>query len=98
NKLQRKFSPLFLKQIPAGWRDNTARQLGAYAPPHLIELFKSVDAPNVADFCLEMYRRLGLLEGVRVVRSSDPAVRRAACEVSDCFVDVPYAGETVRAR
>jgi hypothetical protein len=98
NKLQRKFSPLFLKQIPAGWRDNTARQLGAYAPPHLIELFKSVDAPNVADFCLEMYRRLGLLEGVRVVRSSDPVVRRAACEVSDCFVDVPYAGETVRAR
>ena len=98
NKLQRKFSPLFLKQIPSGWRDSTARQLGAYAPPPLIEIFKSVDAPNVADFCLEMYRRLGLLEGIRVARSSDPAIRRAACNVSDCFVDVPHAGEIVRAR
>lgn len=98
NKLQRKFTPLHLKQIPAGWRDNTARQLGAYVEPRLVDLFKSVDAPNVADFCLEMYRRLGLLEGVRVVRSSDPAVRRVACDVGDCFVDVPHAGEIVRAR
>jgi hypothetical protein len=52
----------------------------------------------VADFCLEMYRRLGWLEGVRVVRSSDLAVRRAACDVTEFFADVPYEGETVRAR
>jgi hypothetical protein len=45
-----------------------------------------------------MYRRMGLLEGVRVARSSDPAIRRAACDVEDYFVDVPYAGEMVRAR
>ncbi len=76
NKLQRKFSPLYLKRIPAGWRDNTARQLGAYVAPRAIEAFKTNPAANVADFCLEMYRRMGLLEGVRVVRSSDPAVRR----------------------
>lgn len=98
NKLQRKFSPLYLKRIPAGWRDNTARQLGAYVEPRAIEAFKTNAAANVADFCLEMYRRMGLLEGVRVVRSSDPAIRRAACEVGDCFVDVPHEGETVRAR
>ena len=41
---------------------------------------------------------MGLLEGVRVVRSGDPAVRRAARDVTDFFVDVPYAGEIVRAR
>ena len=46
----------------------------------------------MADFCLEMYRRMGLLEGIRVVRSSDPAVRRAACDVEDFFVDVPLPG------
>ena len=34
-------------------------------------------AETVADFCLEMYRRMGLLDGIRVVRSSDPALRRA---------------------
>lgn len=32
------------------------------------------------------------------MRSSDPAVRRAACEIEDFFVDVPHEGEIVRAR
>lgn len=98
NKVQRKWSPLFLKRIAAGWQSNTARQLGAYADPAWVDAFKAVTADNVADFCLDMYRRMGLLEGVRVVRSSDSAVRAAACDVDDFFVDVPYQGETVRAR
>jgi hypothetical protein len=33
-----------------------------------------------------------------VVRSSDPAFRRAACDVPEFFVDVPHEGEIVRAR
>jgi len=41
---------------------------------------------------------MGLLDGLDVVRSSDPAVRRRACEVDDFYVDVPYEGEIVRAR
>jgi hypothetical protein len=98
NKVQRKWSPQFLKRIPAGWQANTARQLGAYVEPPWIEAFKQTTATNVADFCLEMYRRMGLLEGVRVVRSSDPAVRRAGCDVPDYFVDVNYENEIVRAR
>src|SRR3954464_1923079 len=98
NKLQRKFSPLFLKRIPADWPANTARQLPNFVSPAGVEVFKSVKAESQADFCLEMYRRLGLLDGVRVVRSSDPAVRRAACDITDFFVDVPHEGETVRAR
>ncbi|MBI2516087.1 MAG: hypothetical protein HYV95_04160 [Opitutae bacterium] len=98
NKVQRKWSPLFLKRIPVDWPANTARQLGAYVEPRAIEAFKQVTATNAADFCLEMYRHMGLLEGVRVVRSGDPAVRRAACAIDDFFVDVPHAGEIVRAR
>lgn len=98
NKLQRKWSPLFLKRIADGWQTNTARQLGAFVEPRWCEAFKAVRADNVADFCLEMYRAMGLLDGVRVVRSGDPAVRRAACEVKEFFVDVPYQGEVVRAR
>jgi hypothetical protein len=98
NKVQRKWSPLFLKRIPDGWQANTARQLGAYVGPRWCEAFAAVRAANVAGFCLEMYRWLGLLDGVRVVRSSDPVVRRSACAVPDFFVDVPYAGEIVRAR
>ena len=98
NKLQRKFSPLHLKRIPAGWRENTARQLGAYVAPPLVEAFKTSPALTAGDFCLEMYRRMGLLEGIRVVRSSDPAVRMAACGITECFVDVPHQGEIVRAR
>lgn len=98
NKLQRKYSPLYLKRVPAGWRDNTARQLPAFMDKRYVEIFKLINAANVADYCLEMYRGLGLLEGVEVVRSSSPEVRRAACEIGEFFVDVPYQGEVVRAR
>ena len=98
NRLQRKWSPLFLKRIPAGWQAGMARQLGAYVSPERVDQFKAVRAGNVADFCLELYRRMGLLEGIRVVRSSDPAVRRMGGRPADFFVDVPSQGETVRAR
>lgn len=98
NRLQRKFSPMFAKRIPAGWRENTARQLPAYVDARLVEAFKRVDAANVADFCLGMYAQMGLLEGIRVARSGDPVFRRAACDIEEFFVDVPYEGEVVRAR
>ncbi len=98
NKVQRKWSAAFLKRIPAGWQANTARQLGAYVSPERVEAFKQTSAANVADFCVELYRRMGLLDGIRLVRSGDPVVRRAACDVADFFVDVPHAGEIVRAR
>jgi hypothetical protein len=98
NRVQRKFSPQYLKQIAAGWQDKTVLQLPNYVGHPLINVFKIVSAANVADFCLQMYRGMGLLDGIRVVRSSDPAVRRAACDVSEFFVDVPFEGEIVRAR
>jgi hypothetical protein len=98
NKIQRKFSPLYLKRIPPDWPHKTVLQLPNYIERQPIELFKKVSVATVADFCLEMYRHLGLIEGVRVVRSSDPAFRRAACDITDFFVDVPYEGEIVRAR
>ena len=98
NKTQRKWSPLFLKRIPADWATNTARQLPNFVDPRWVAAFKQTTADNPADFCLEMYRAMGLLDGIRVVRSSDPAMRRAAGAITDCFVDVPHQGETVRAR
>lgn len=98
NKTQRKFSPLHRKQIAADWQDKTVLQLPNYLDRPAIEVFKSISATNVADFCLEMYRHMGLLEGVRVVRSSEPEIRRAACDVSEFFVDLPHDGEIVRAK
>jgi len=98
NKVQRKWSPLCAKCIPADWQANTARQLPNYVDPRWVGAFKQTTATRVADFCLEMYRSMGLLEGIRVVRSGDPTVRRAACEITDCFVDLPREGEVVRAR
>lgn len=98
NKVQRKFSPLYGKRIAADWQARTALQLVNYVEGPLIETFKGTRASLVADFCLEQYRRMGLLEGIRVVRSGDPALRRGACDISDFFVDVPYEGEIVRAR
>jgi hypothetical protein len=98
NRLQRKFSPLYAKRVQEAWRERTARQLPAYVDPRWAEEFSRVGAAFVADFCLEMYNRMGLLGGIRVVRSGDPAIRRQACDVADYFVDVPLEGETVRAR
>jgi hypothetical protein len=98
NRIQRRWSPLHLKRVPPGWQAATSRQLPAYVGRRETEAFQQVTAATAAGFCLEMYRRLGFLEGITVVRSSDPAVRRAACDVPDFFVDVPYEGEIVRAR
>jgi hypothetical protein len=98
NRWQRKFSPLFLKRVSEKWHAHMAQQLGNYVHKPVVELFRQVQARNVADFCLEMYGLMGLLEGVRVARSGDPAFRRAAGAVSEFFVDVPHAGEIVRAR
>jgi hypothetical protein len=97
-KLQRKYSPLYVKRIAAGWHDKTLRQLPNYVDGPLIDLFGKVSAGTVADFCLEMYRGMGLLDGIDLMRSSDPVLRRRACEVSEFFVDVPHEGDIVRAR
>ncbi|HWD18367.1 MAG TPA: hypothetical protein VHB20_03745 [Verrucomicrobiae bacterium] len=98
NKIQRKFSPLFLKRIEPEWQARTAAQLTNYVENELIAIFREVKASNVADFCLAMYERLGLLKGIKVMRSSDPAFRRQACDIADFFVDVPFEHEIVRAR
>src|SRR6185295_2128829 len=97
NKIQRKFSPLYLKSVPPDWQSKTLLQLPAFVDPRWVEVFKQTSARNIADFCLEMYRGMGLLDGIKVLRSSDPFFRRQACEVSEFFVDVPYQGEIVRA-
>ena len=98
NKIQKKHTPLYLKKVLKDWQERTALQLRHYVEPQWVEAFHGNQADNVADFCLEMYRRLGLLDGIRIVRSSDPAVRRAAIDIDDLFVDLPYEGEIVRAR
>ena len=98
NKLQRKYSPVFLKRVTADWHALAASQLPAYVDRRWVEVFKEVRPTTVADFCLEMYRKMGLLGGITVMRSSDAEFRRAACDVSDFYVDVPHEGEVVRAR
>jgi hypothetical protein len=64
----------------------------------LVEIFDSVDSSNVAEFCIEMYQKMGLLEGIEIVRSSDPELREKAIKVNDYFLDTPHEGEIVRAR
>jgi len=98
NKVQRKWSPLYLKRVDPVWKRGMERQLPAYVGDAALAAFGQTSAANAADFCLEIYRRLGLLEGIRLARSSDPAFRRAACDIADYYVDIPYKGETVRAR
>src|SRR5947209_7089546 len=98
NKIQKQFSPLYVKQILPEWQIMMKQQIGKYVERDLVEKFTSVDSANPADFCLEMYRKIGLLDGVRVERSSDAGFRRRAVPVDDYFVDVRWEGEIVRAR
>ncbi|MGI8819933.1 MAG: hypothetical protein ACR2ID_03540 [Chthoniobacterales bacterium] len=98
NKVQKQFSPLFAKRVSSEWHQKTARQLHQYVSGPMVEHFAAVRASNVADFCLQMYERLGLTDGIRIVRSGDSEVRRRAVEVDDYFVDVRYEDELVRAR
>jgi hypothetical protein len=98
NRIQRHFTPLYRKRVMPSWKEKMTRQLPNYVSPSLVGHFKATTSMNVADFCLEMYRRMGLLKGIRVERSSAPAFRERAMPVDDYFVDVPYEGEIVRAR
>jgi hypothetical protein len=98
NRIQKQFSPLYAKRVLPDWQEKTARQLPSYVRRSLVVHFKETKCSNVADFCLEMYMRMGLLEGVRVERSSALELRKRAVAVSDYFVDQRYEGEIVRAR
>ena len=98
NRIQKQFSPLYAKRVVPEWQEKTARQLPNYVGQSLVTQFKEIKSSNIADFCLEMYERMGLLEGVRVERSSSADFRTRAAAVSDYFVDQRYEGEVVRAR
>jgi len=98
NAIQKRYSPLYCKTIRPGWKEKTRRCLPNLVNRELVDLFDSVETDNVTEFCIEMYRKMGLFDGVEVVRSSDPSFREKAIDVDDYFVDTPYEGEIVRAR
>ena len=98
NQIQRKFSPLYLKRFTPDWHAKTSLQLPAYVDSRWVEAFRGISGGTVAEFCLRMYEKMGLLQDVRVARSSDAAFRGAACDVPEFFVDAPYENEIVRAR
>ncbi len=99
NKLQKKFSPLYLKRIPAGWKGEILKQLPRFADKPLIDIFTSTDEKTAADFCLEMYRKMRLLERIGILRSSDKNFRQKAQDLAiDYFADIEYQGEVVRAK
>jgi hypothetical protein len=98
NKIQKLYSPLYLKRVLPKWRGKMERQLPAYVDRGLAEKFKGLPGNTAAELCLAMYEAMGLMEGIRVMSSSDPSFRAVACAIDDYFVDLPYGGEIVRAR
>lgn len=98
NKVQRKYSPLYAKRVVDGWAASMGRQLPQYVDEAAQRAFAAGRGATVGEFCLSVYRAMGLLEGVEVMRSGDPGVREKACAVEDFYVDVCWEGELVRAR
>lgn len=97
SKIQKKYSPLYIKNIAEGWKEEIIRKLPRFVSKNVIELFESIKSTTVADFCLEIYTKMGLLEGIEVVRSSDKNFRENASDLKAFYADVPYEGEIVRA-
>lgn len=99
NKVQKKHSPLYLKRIPSGWQEEIIKQLPRFTDKTLMDIFASVSETNAADFCLAMYKKLGLLDGVEIIKSSSPIFRVAAESIQgEYFADVKYQNEIVRAK
>lgn len=99
NKIQKKYSPLYAKRVPEGWKEEIKKQLPRFVSQETINTFMSVEAKTAADFCLDMYTKLGLLDGIEVMRSGDHAFRLQASDLTgEYFADVQYEGETVRAQ
>ena len=73
NKIQRKFSPLHLKRIAAGWQDQTALQLPNYVGHPLIDRSNRFPPPTSRILPGNCTGCMGLLDGIRVLRSSDPS-------------------------
>ena len=65
NSIQKEFSPLYAKRILPDWHSKMVRQLPSYVDRELVDKFQEVDCHNPADFCLKMYGKMGLLDGVR---------------------------------
>ena len=60
NKLQKKYTPLYLKRVCPRWQEETARRLPRFGAAHWVDHFLSVSSDKVADFCLEFYEKMGL--------------------------------------
>ena len=95
NKLQRKFSPLFAKRVPADWQGKMARQLPAYVDPKWVDAFKKVGSRPVSPtFAWRCTAAWGFWtdQGRPLGRPGASGGRRATSR--DCFVDVPYWGRS----
>ncbi len=97
NKIQKKYSPLYVKKIVAGWQEEIIKKLPRLVPKELIDLFSSIHEGTVADFCLSVYKKMGFFDGIEIVRSGDKSFRMEAEDLTTYYADVEYEGEIVRA-
>ena len=98
NKIHKKFTPLFRKHFIPDWKANMRRQLPNYVEKDVLDIFDSIETENVAEFCLEMYQKMGWLQRIEVVRSSDAELRKKAIDIDDHFADMQWNEEWVRAQ
>lgn len=98
NKIQKKYSPLYKKEIENGWKEDIINKLPRFVSKAVIDLFSTVNEKNSADFCLELYKKMGLFDGIEIMRSGDKDFRMQASELTEeYYADVEYEGEIVRA-
>ncbi len=101
NKVNRKWSPLALKEATQESVRGILNTLREIVPADVHRMLSSIDTHNVSRFCLQAYRNMGLLDSIEVVSSFSPGFRRKASlggfgSGEGFFYDTSYMGETVR--
>lgn len=98
NNLQRDYTPFYLKNLDPVWWNRAKSKLDGIVPGKIINVLDNIKEDTAGNFCLKAYKKLGFLDNLEVVRSSDPEIRKKAKMFEDFYVEVSYKGEIVRAR
>jgi len=100
NKIVRKWTPLAVKEITKESVQDIYNKIRHMLPQSITDEFKAVKAKTASAFCVEMYKKLGLLDDIEIISSFSPPFRKKA-DLSDFgngyYYDIQYEGELVRA-
>jgi len=102
DRITRRWSPLAIKEFNPKSMDWIRKKVRDILPSDVFENLNGIKTTNVTRFCMEVYKRMGLLDEMEIVSSHYPGFRKKA-DLSEFgngdgfYFDTEYEGRTVRA-